>query len=377
MVPSARVRILIDYRPALRQRTGAGEYAHQLAAAVMRKLGRGDELTIFSSSWKDRLASNVLPEARHVDARVPVRVLNLAWHRLEWPSIERFAGPVDIAHSMHPLLLPSRSAAQVVTIHDLYFFDHPERTSAEIRRDYAPLVQNHARRAAFVVVISEYTAGQVERRLGVARDRIVLCPPGAPNWTPRPQPVARGPILFVGTLEPRKNVSALLDAYERLASTRTDVPPLILAGRATDQSERLLERLRQPALQGRARHVGYVTDKERERLYREASILVMPSHDEGFGLPALEAMSIGLPVVAANRGALAELRSGASALVDPDDPEALANAVQALLVEPSQYADAVARGLHLARQFSWDETAGRLLAAYERAVRDRRRGTSA
>ena len=124
------MRIVIDYRPALRARTGVGEYIHHVAGALA---GRGiDDVTIFSSSWKDRLApaAGDLAQARAIDRRVPVSVLNFAWHRLEWPSIESLTGrDYDVAHSPHPLLLPSRTAASVITIHDLHFMTHPERTS--------------------------------------------------------------------------------------------------------------------------------------------------------------------------------------------------------------------------------------------------------
>ena len=107
------LRILLDYRPALRARTGVGEYVHEIASALARQLGSSDSLTLFSSSWKDRLSAGRVPGAAVVDARVPVRLLNLAWHRLGWPPVERFAGPIDIAHSGHPLLMqpapPGRS----------------------------------------------------------------------------------------------------------------------------------------------------------------------------------------------------------------------------------------------------------------------------
>ncbi len=124
------LRILLDYRPALRERTGVGEYAHELAAALARQLQPPDRLTLFSSSWKDRLPAEPVAGADTVDLRVPVRILNAAWHRLGWPPVERFAGAIDVAHSLHPLLMPARSARQVVTVHDLDFLDHPERTRA-------------------------------------------------------------------------------------------------------------------------------------------------------------------------------------------------------------------------------------------------------
>ena len=128
------MRVLLDYRPALRDRTGVGEYAHQLVRALLaafppdRPSDRDPlELAIFSSSWRDRLtATKELAGAVTIDRRVPGTLLNLAWHRLEWPPAEHIAGRAfDVTHSLHPLLLPARNAAQVVTVHDLDFLAHP------------------------------------------------------------------------------------------------------------------------------------------------------------------------------------------------------------------------------------------------------------
>ncbi|HXI32065.1 MAG TPA: glycosyltransferase, partial [Vicinamibacterales bacterium] len=224
------MRVLIDYRPALRERSGVGEYTHELARALLAMYPPGDsralDLTLFSSSWKDRFErSPDLAGATRIDRRVPVSVLNLAWHRLGWPPIETLAGAAfDVAHSSHPLLMPARAAAQVITIHDLNFLSHPERTHAEIRRDYPDLVGEHARRADAVIVSSAFAADEVARRLGVAREQIAVCPPGAPDWQPRASAPANGYLLFFGTLEPRKNIGGLLDAYERLIA-RTDHGP--------------------------------------------------------------------------------------------------------------------------------------------------------
>jgi hypothetical protein len=162
------VRTLVDYRPALRSRTGVGEYTHELARALVRTAGAGDQLLLFSSSWRDRLAPDAVPGAGIVDRRWPVRALNYLWHRWEWPSAEWLAGqPLDVAHSLHPLLMPARAAAQVVTIHDLDFLDHPERTTAEIRRDYTALAAAHATRADRVIAVSHFTAGEITRRFSL------------------------------------------------------------------------------------------------------------------------------------------------------------------------------------------------------------------
>jgi glycosyltransferase involved in cell wall biosynthesis len=305
-----------------------------------------------------------------VDRRVPVRVLNVAWHRLEWPPIEWLVpGTIDVAHSLHPLLMPSRHAAQIVTIYDLNFLTHPERTRGEIRRDYPALAREHAHRADRVIVISRFTADQVERLLGVPADRISLCTPGAPAWAPRAKPPGgEGYVLFFGTLEPRKNLGVLLDAYEQLTAYGKRLPPLVIAGKATEQSGPWLKRIARPPLSNKVRYVGYVDPAKRRELYEGAKLLVQPSFEEGFGLPVLEAMTVGVPVVAANRGALPEVVGDAGPLIDAEDVGGFADAIDAIVNDPVAATSASARGLERARLFSWDRTALTMLEAYRAAV---------
>jgi glycosyltransferase involved in cell wall biosynthesis len=369
------VRILLDYRPALRERTGVGEYVHGLATALRAQLPAGDELVLFSSSLRDRLNRSAVPGAATVDARVPVRVLNYAWHRLEWPPVELIAGPAAVVHAAHPLLIPSRSAVRAITIHDLDFLDHPERTRAEIRRDYPALVPRHAPRADIVVAVSRQTASQAADRLGVSSDRLVICRPGAPEWPRRPEPPAVGPILFLGTIEPRKNLDVLFRAYTRVLEGRPGVPPLVLAGRTVEQSASILRPLDEPPLAGNVRYLGYVDERARRKLFDDACMLVMPSLEEGFGLPALEAMAAGVPVIASRRGALPEVVGDAGILVDPLDDVAWAAAIDALLADPQRRRAHADEGVRRAREFSWTESAARLLAAYHVAI-ERSRGTN-
>ena len=346
-------------------------------------------MTLFSSSWKDRLVGTPeLQGALTIDRRVPVRLLNLAWHRLEWPPIEQLTGTsFDITHSSHPLLLPSRHAAQVITIHDLHFLAHPERTHAEIRRDYPGLAREHARRAARILVPSQFTAGEVERHLGVSAARITICPPGAPEWTPRDHTPSDGYILFFSTLEPRKNVAGLLDAYERLLSLdpgtappeRDRLPPvpdLVLAGKATDEARPWLERLTRPPLAGHVRHIGYVEPADRQALYAGARLLVVPSFEEGFGLPVLEAMTVGVPVVAADRGSLPEVLGDAGPLVNPEDSVEMAEAMAHVLGDGAFAAACAAKGVLRARRFNWNHTAHLVFEAYQTAIRDQASATT-
>jgi glycosyltransferase involved in cell wall biosynthesis len=364
------VRILLDYRPALRERTGVGEFVHELARALAST--GADQIAILSTSFKDRVSAESaadLPGVRIVDRRFPVRGLTWTWNRLGWPPVEWLAGDADVVHSHTPLLIPARRSAQVVTIHDLDFLRHPERTD-------------------HIVVSSHYAASEVITRLGVARDRITVCSPGAPAWT---SAIARGRaeregtaaspaagrILFVGTLEPRKNIATLLDAYARLRHMRPDAPALVLAGRAHASVASVLERLKKPPLAGHVTALGYVSDAERQKLYGEARLFVLPSLEEGFGLPVLEAMACGVPVVVSDRGSLPEVVGDAASPVNANDPNALA-AEMSRLLDPAVARAAAARGTARAARYSWDECARSVRPAYRaaRAVRERddRRG---
>jgi alpha-1,3-rhamnosyl/mannosyltransferase len=266
----------------------------------------------------------------------------------------------------------------VVTIHDLFFLAQPAGTRAEIRRDYPALAGPHARRAHAVITSTAHGKRLVSSALGVAGERIYVCPPGAPEW----RALGRGPnvppsgyLLFLGTLEPRKNVGALLDAYERLLARLPAAPPLTIAGRATPAAAPWLDRLARPPLAGRARHLGYVPASDRERLYAGARALIIPSLDEGFGLPALEAMSAGVPVLASNRGSLPEVVGSAGILVNPDDVDALAAGLERLVSDDAAAIAYAAAGLERARAFTWSASAATLRRAYTDAVR--RRGAEA
>jgi glycosyltransferase involved in cell wall biosynthesis len=378
---SAVVRIVVDYRPALRGRTGVGHYLFHLVEALLARdalLRAGgpdapvDELTLFTSSWKDRpLPDDLrrLGRARVVDRRLPVQLLNLLWHRAEWPPVETVTGErFDLAYSPHPLLLPSRHAAQVLTIYDLDFLRNPERAVREIRRDYPKLVRGHAHRADHVIVCSHYTARQVEAELGLGVERTTVCYPGGPDWPAPPAGHPRTHVLFVGTLERRKNVATLLDAYAALVSRRPDTIPLVLAGTPRDEAAPWLARLAQPPLAGKARYEGYVSDERRRQLFESAALFVLPSYEEGFGMPVLEAMTAGVPVIVSNRGALPEVADTAGTIVDPDNAEELSAAMERLLADEGLRASRAALGVQRAKQFRWAATANAARSAFERAV---------
>lgn len=374
VVAFPRVRVLVDYRPALRARTGIGEYVHQLAAALTRLPDAAPAVTVFSASWRDRVSAEARTEltaTRIVDRAVPVGALRWSWHHLGWPPVEWLAGPHDVVHSPTPLLLPASRAAQVVTLFDLHFLDAPHLATDVAQRDFARRVRAHVRRADHVVAGSTSAAALAATTLGVPTDRLTTTPLGAPAWADAVYQ-RRGPrpgraFLFVGTLEPRKNLGLLLDGYERLRARRVDAPPLVVAGGSAPGSEAWVARTTRPPLAGHVRVTGYVSDAERQALFADARALVLPSLDEGFGLPVLEAMACGVPVVVSPVGPLPDLAGDAGLVAPLGDADAWAAALEACL-DDDRAADLGRRGRTRAATYTWAATARATVQAYRAAI---------
>jgi glycosyltransferase involved in cell wall biosynthesis len=376
------VRILLDYRPALRERTGVGEFVHELTRALASdklRQGRGDQLAVLSTSWKDRPAelTSELPNVEVIHRRVPVGAITWSWNRLGWPPVEWLAGATDVVHSQSPLIIPARHAARVITIYDLDFLNHPHQTYDAVQRDYRARVRAHANRADQIVVLSHYTAGEVVRQLGVPPYRLTVCSPGAPRWASevakqRAASDLGSTILFVGTLEPRKNVGGLLDAYEQLLTRRRDAPTLVIAGHIPESAAAIVARVNRPPLAGAVELRGYVSDQERPLLYRQARVLVLPSFEEGFGLPVLEAMASGVPVVVSDRGALPEVAGEAATPIPPHNVDAISDEIERLL-DLDAARQAVSSGLVQASRYTWDNCAVAALDAYREAIANQAR----
>ena len=365
------MRIGLDLRPALTRPTGVGCYVQALSER-MPVAAPHLEFVFFSASLRDRYPARAWPgNVTLVDRRCPVRLLNLAWNRLGWPPLDDLVGrPLDVVHSPHPLLIPARSALRVVTIHDLYFLKHPEKTRAEVRRDYAPLVRAHARRADGVICVSRFTAAEAERLLDLPPDRIAVIPNGVDSiyrQPAAPEAVAGllsrrglppGAVLYIGSAEERKNLAGLRAAYRELGRRRRDLPPLLLVGPGLDSAS-------DPRLEVAP---GYLEAGEIRLLMASARLLVLPSHEEGFGLPVAQALAVGLPVVCSRGSALEEIAGETACLVDPEDPSSIAAGIERVLDDPALAARMARAGLERSRRFDWETAARQTLALYERLL---------
>ena len=376
MISSAHgMNIGLDLRPSLARPTGVGSYVVALASRLP-ELAPDDRFFLFSASLRNRYPERDFPgNAKVVDRRIPVRLLNYAWHRAQWPPLDRLVGaPLDLTHSPHPLLLPAKRAKKIVTLHDLFFLKHPDMTEAEIRRDYAPLVREHVRRADGVICVSEHTASEAQLLLDVPAAKIAVIPNGIdPEYRMPASPEAvdavltrhrlpRGAFLYVGSEERRKNLVNLAMAYMGLAGRRPRTPPLVLVGPGSEWSQG-------GALSGpQIRAVGYLETREIRALMAASAALVLPSLEEGFGLPVVEAMAAGLPVVCSRGSALEEVAGDAATLVNPLDTRSIASGMEKILDDKPRAERQRAMGLERSRQFDWDIAAARTLEFYRRVV---------
>jgi glycosyltransferase involved in cell wall biosynthesis len=364
----------LDLRPSLSRPTGVGTYVLGLANRLPA-LAPADRFHFFSASVKERYPERAWPaNVRLVDRRLPVRGLSAAWNRLGWPPLDRLVGAtLDLVHSPTPLLVPCRRGKRVVTLHDLFFLKHPEMVEGETRRDFVALVRDHVRRADGVLCVSEHTAAEARRLLDVPEEKIAVTPHGVDPDFREPPPEAdvedtlrrlrlpRRGILYVGSSEKRKNLVTLVMAYLALARRR-HLPPLVLAGPGSDWADA------GSRVGPQIVATGYLDRGDVRSLMAASSMLVLPSLEEGFGLPVVEAMAAGLPVVCSDGSALAEVAGDAACLVGSRDTTGLAHAIERLLEDQALADEMRRRGLERSRLFDWGDTAARTLAFYRKIL---------
>lgn len=255
---------------------------------------------------------------------------------------------------------PLSVAKQVVTIHDVSPLQHPEWFSADFALWYRIMLPRLVSKARHVLTVSEHSRNSIRTMIRVPAEKITVVQNGVNSVMFRPQDgsrvrekyrLAHGYVLYVGSIDPRKNLGRLISAWSRI-SHHDDVE-LVIAGERgrAFRSAGLNKRA------GNVRFLGYVPDSDLPELYAGAELFVMPSLFEGFGLTVLEAMACGTPVAASNGGALPEVSAGAALLFDPDSVEAMAEAICTLLNDDCLRADLVERGLRRARDLPWEKSA--------------------
>ncbi len=339
--------LLLNYRPVLRQPTGIGDYANGVLPALQG------------------LEHSLIPGGGEGGAKE--RLQRLAWSQVRLPERARQAGASLIFTPAPEGYLGRQAIPQVVMVHDLRPISHPERSlqSLYFRAWVPPLLRSCQR----VITNSRFTAAEIERHTGLAASRISVIPlgyddqlfrPASPGSPRQPPPVLaglRGPyLLHLGQAYPHKNLERLIRAFAQVVPRHPELN-LVLAGKShgseTPRLQGLIETLQ---LQKRVRFVAYVPYGQLGDLYRGALALAYPSLWEGFGLPVLEAMACGTPVLTSLGSGTEEVAGDAALLVKPTDTGAIAEALEALVGRPLLRADLGRRGLARAAGFSWRRT---------------------
>jgi glycosyltransferase involved in cell wall biosynthesis len=321
--------------------SGVGVYSSRLIEALLEAAPEWRFLLCYRVHRFFRSRSR--PPARRVLLQEPLNVL-----------LPRRAA---LFHGLNQRLPRYRFRRSVATFHDLFVMT-AEYSSSDFRQRFTALAREAAERADALIAVSGHTARQVEELLGVDRRRIRVIYHGVdPPDEAAPAERGRPFLLHVGAVQTRKNILRLLEAFAHAPRELE----LVLAGSEGYGAEAIRQRA---AENPRIRLLGYVARERLEELYRTAEALVFPSLDEGFGIPVLEAMAAGLPVVTSNRGATAEVAGEAALLVDPLDVAGLAAAIERVVQDRELRMDLIRRGRERAAQFTWERAARETLKLY-------------
>ncbi|MGQ9683652.1 MAG: glycosyltransferase family 4 protein [Anaerolineae bacterium] len=367
------MQVGIDARLVYYHQAGISRYCLQLMRALA-DINTEDQFIIFQS----RRDSRQLVSQSNFRIR---RLWTPSHHPLEQAllSLELRLTPMQVLHS--PDFIPPfrRTCRSIITIHDLGFLLYPQSLTKSSARYYGQIDQA-VRRTDHIIAVSESTRRDIVRMLGVPEHMITVIYE-APRRFFHPLPdvdlrqrlrqrfkLERDYVLFVGTIEPRKNIPGLLNAFQQLLDHYHPDVDLVLAGAPgwlTDEVYALVGRL---GLSGRVRFLGRVSDEELVWLYNAARMLVLPSFYEGFGLPPLEAMACGTPVIVANVSSLPEVVGDAGLLVEPTDTDELTVAMWRLLSDELLRKELIAKGARRAASFSWERAARETLELYRRVA---------
>jgi glycosyltransferase involved in cell wall biosynthesis len=354
------LRVLLDGTPLLGDRTGIGRYTASLSEELASRTDVDTRAVAFTlRGW--RKLRHVLPHgARARGMPVPARLLRRCWLRSVFPPVEAFAGPADVVHGTNFVLPGAFRAAGVVTIHDLAFLDAPDEL-APGDHELPTLVRRSAERAKVICTPTAAVADAVAERLDVPRDKVMVTSLGVdPAWFAARPPgdrlrerlnVPPEYLLFVGAAGPRKGLDWLLRAHR----TAEDLPPLVFTGPGTFLTP------------DRAHAVGYLSEVDLRSMVAGASALVLPSREEGFGLPVLEAMACDVPVVCSDIPALREVTGGHARLVPYGDQAALVDQLRAAVEDPHMASQSAAHRAHVSG-FTWRRCAENTATAYRQAI---------
>jgi glycosyltransferase involved in cell wall biosynthesis len=373
-----QMRIGLDGFPLASPKTGVGHYTFELARAISN-LSPDDRFELISPlGFGDGIAAEVDATPNLSLVSVPTNMITRRWWGIGLPRYVRRAG-LDIFHGTNYEIPLWNRERTIVTVHDLSIFVHPDKHEIHIGKRARRRLPIMLRSAALIITPTEAVKREVAERFKIDPGRIAVTPE-APRSDFRPMPPTAAAeavkqlgidedfILFVGTIEPRKNLVTLVRAFDQILRHTSHRPQLVIAGGEGWLMDELHQLIGQTDFGDRIRFTGYVEDHDLRALYSSCKVLVYPSLYEGFGLPPLEAMACGAAVIAGNIPALQETLGGNACLIDPLDSDALAKAIVGFLVDENQRQHFSSLGQSHAAQFTWERTARLTMEVYQRLL---------
>lgn len=375
------MRIAFDYTAAIRQGAGIGTYVRNLMAAMLAQDSHNHYTLLTSGRPSAERPFPIAENARGRSLFVPDRYLNILWYRwrLPIPPAGLFTGPVDIYHSPDFALPPlSKRVRKVVTVHDLAFLEHPEYAVPSLAAYLKKVVPEAVAAADVVATVSHEVGRTLKEHFQTPDEKLTVVPNGINahfrrisdpvllNATRYKFGLKQPLVLGVGTLEPRKNHKGLIKAFYEAQKKKNGPAMLAIAGGEGWLYEETRELVARLKIGHKVRFLGRVSDFELVTLYSLADVFAFPSFFEGFGIPPVEAMACGAPVITSNTSSLPEVAGDAALLVDPHDTNALANAIHRVLGDEQLREGLRLKGYQRARLFTWEESARKMLDIYQR-----------
>ncbi len=377
------MKICVDISPAVQGHAGIGRYAQELLATLTQVDKANEYVAFYNGSAKAPVPPSLAGLARR-----RVMLPNKLWraevglsHGLHWPE-DRLLREVHLFHATDNLLPYFAHIKSVFTLHDLAFHYYPETLSTANRRYLAMMMPRFLRAADRVIAVSLSTKRDVMQVYGLDESRVTVVYEGVqPYFRPAPSGARAALaqkhnlparfILGLGTIEPRKNLSTLLQAYRALKSRGLGLK-LVLVGKVGWLADATLQQVRVLGLEGEVILAGFIPDEDLPALYSSSALLAYPSLYEGFGLPVLEALACGTPVVCSNASSLPEVAGDAALLVDPLDVSAWVQALSRVLADEDLREEMRMKGLAQATRFSWERAARETLGIYASLAATRR-----
>ncbi|MCX6353815.1 MAG: glycosyltransferase family 1 protein [Candidatus Aureabacteria bacterium] len=363
----------IDIQAAIGRPTGVGRYAASLVRELAR-IGGSERYRLFYFDFMRRGCGLEIDDPRFEFTPIrfmPGRCYEALSENLGRPDISLFTGRCDLYHFPNFIIPPLKRGKAVVTVHDLSFARFPEYAEARNLRRLRKRFLYSLERADTIITISEFSKRELMELYGVSPDRINVIHLGvsAPGCAAFEKPLPARYFLFVGTIEPRKNLGTLLDAWRIVKSRKPGWAfKLLIAGGHGWNCEPAEVQARKKGLAGDVIMLDYVTHENISALYRPAEALIFPSVYEGFGLPPLEAMACGTPVIASTAPAIPEIVGDAALLFDPYNHEEIADALVRIAEDRELRADLVRRGFERVKLFGWRKTAELTLELYRKLL---------